>query len=124
MRMRPASSNISASIIPGLSRKSATSISPLRTASTASRLHSGHSDKVLLGTPVDIGRRSRCLRSRPGAQLGLGKFPSGKIPLIAFETNHAVLVTARNTPDLMLDMSTHLHCEISWKGGMALQLNT
>jgi len=77
MRMRPPSSNISASITPGLSRKSPRSISPFSTPSTASRLQSGHSDWVLLGTPTAIGVRSRSFRSRAGAQFGLGKSPSG-----------------------------------------------
>src|SRR5206468_2087721 len=91
---------------------------------TASRLHSGHSDRVFLGMPVAIGIRSCRFRSRPGAQLGLGKFPSEKIPLAALETSHAVFDTARKTPAVIPDMNVHLHCEISRKGEMALQLNT
>src|SRR6266436_4878177 len=84
-------------MIPGLSRKSATPISPLRTASTASPLQSGHNDRVFLGTPVSIGMRSRCLRSRLGAQLGMGKWPSGKALLISrssFQTAFAVALKA------------------------------
>src|SRR5712664_670046 len=123
MRMRPVSSNISASIIPGLSRKSATSISPFRTASTASRLHSGHNDEVLLGTPVAIGIRSRCFGSRLGAQLGLGKFPSGKAALMACAANHAAFVAARTTGVVIRDMSIYLQLNFSWKDGIDLQSN-
>src|SRR6266576_6636823 len=63
-------------------------------------------------------------RSRPGAQLGLGKFASGKSPLMALEANQAPFDAARKTRAVILDMSIHLHCEFSWKGGMALQSNT
>jgi len=76
MRIRPPSSRISASMIPGRSLKPATSLWPLMTASTASRLHSGQSDRVRLGTPVPIGVRWCFFRSRPGAQLGAGSAPS------------------------------------------------
>jgi len=47
---------ISASMTPGLSRKSATSISSLRTASTASWLQSGHSDRIFLERPYPLAR--------------------------------------------------------------------
>ena len=89
MRMRPASSTISASIIPGLSVKSATLLSPLITLSTASRLHSGQSDKVRLGTRVAIGTLSQLLGSGLGAQDGRGSLPCGKIELTFLAKDHA-----------------------------------
>ena len=89
MRMRPASSTISASMIPGLSLKSATLLSPLITPSTASRLHSGHSDRVRLGTPVAIGTLSQLLGSGLGAQDGCGSLPCGKIELMFLAKDHA-----------------------------------
>src|SRR5580658_11025911 len=89
MRMRPASSTICALMIPGRSLKSARVASPLITASTASRLQSGHSDKVRRGTPVAIGTLSQLLRSGLGAQDGCGSLPCGKIELMFLAKDHA-----------------------------------
>src|ERR1700758_2971286 len=89
MRMRPASSRISASTVPGRSRKSARLESPLTVASTASRLHSGQRDSVLLGTPSVIGTLSQLFGSGAGAQDGRGKFPAGNIELMFLRKNHA-----------------------------------
>src|SRR3984885_1315897 len=89
MRMRPASSRISASIIPGLSLKSVTLLSPLITLSTASRLHSGQTERVRLGTPVAIGTLSQLLGSALGAQDGRGSLPCGKIELMFLAKDHA-----------------------------------
>src|SRR5580692_4422878 len=87
--MRPASSTICASMIPGRSLKSARPASPLITASTASRLQSGQSDRVRLGTPVAIGTLSQLLGSGPGAQDGRGSLPCGKIEFSFLVKDHA-----------------------------------
>src|SRR5579872_3052893 len=87
--MRPASSRISASMIPGLSLKSAIAAAPLITASTASLLQCGHSESVLLGTPAAICILSQLLRSGPGAQAGRGDCPLGKIALTFLANDHA-----------------------------------
>jgi hypothetical protein len=63
--------------------------SPLITLSTASRLQSGQSDRVRLGTPVAIGIRSQLLGSGPGAQDGCGSLPCGKIELMFLAKDHA-----------------------------------
>ena len=97
IRMRPASSTISASITPGLSLKSAILAWPRMTASVASMLHCGHSDRVFLGTPVIMCILSRLLSSRPGAQEGLGNSPSGRIALKCVERLHAKFDAARET---------------------------
>src|SRR5258707_13036919 len=65
------------------------------TASTASRLHSGQSDRVRLGTPVPIGVRWCFFRSRPGAQLGAGSAPSGRTRLTELAMVHAALDVKR-----------------------------
>src|SRR5258708_2903766 len=88
MRMRPASSTICASMIPGLSLKSATLAARVITASTASRLHSGQSDRVFLGTPLAIGILSQLLGSGPGAQDGCGSLPWGKKKLVVLANDH------------------------------------
>jgi len=64
-------------------------------ASTASRLQSGQSDRVRLGTPVLIGVRWRFFRSRPGAQLGAGSAPSGRTRLTELAMVHAALDAKR-----------------------------
>src|SRR5580700_10112274 len=87
--MRPASSTISASMTPGRSLKSARLASPLVTASTASRLQSGQSDRVLRGTPVGIGSLSQLLGSGLGAQDGCRSLPYGKIELMFLAKDHA-----------------------------------
>src|SRR5271169_353637 len=102
--MRPASSTISASITPGLSRNSAILAWPRMTASVASMLHRGHSDRVFLGTPVIMGILSRLLSSRPGAQDGLGNSPLGRIALTSAKSLHAKLDAARKTRDGTGDM--------------------
>src|ERR1700691_1132810 len=91
MRMRPASSTISASIIPGLSPNSARLDSPLVTLSTASRLHSEQSDRVRRGTPVVIGTLSQLLGCGFGAQDGCVSLPCGKIELMFLARDHAAL---------------------------------
>src|SRR5271157_4698614 len=95
--MRPASSTISASITPGLSLKSVILACPRITASVASMLHSGHSDKVFLGTPVVICILSLLMSSRLGAQDGLGNSPLGRIALKCVERLHATFDAARKT---------------------------
>src|SRR6202021_1963612 len=109
MRMRPASSTICASMIPGRSLKSARVASPLITASTASRLQSGHSDRVRRGTPVAIGTLSQLLRSGLGAQDGCGSLWYGKIELMFLAKDHAALdndlVKLAGWADIR-----HLHC--------------
>src|SRR5580658_3874471 len=107
MRMRPASSTICALMIPGRSLKSARVASPLITASTASRLQSGHSDKVRRGTPVAIGTLSQLLGSGPGAQDGCGSLPCGKIELMFLAKDHAAL--DNDLVKLAADIR-HLHC--------------
>jgi len=89
MRMRPASSTISAEMIPGLYLKSATLLALLITLSTASRLHSGQRDRVRLGTPAAIGTLSQLLGIVVGAQGGWGSLPSGKIELMFLAKDHA-----------------------------------
>src|SRR6266852_7876767 len=91
MRMRPASSTICASMIPGLSVKSAKLASPLITASSASRLQPGQRERVRRGTPVGIGTLSQLLRSGLGAQDGCGSLPWGKIELMFLAKDHAAL---------------------------------
>src|SRR5580658_1292634 len=110
MRMRPASSRISASMIPGRSLKSARLASPLVTASTASRLQSGQSDRVRLGTPVAIGTLSQLLGSGLGAQDGCSSLPCGKIELMFLAKDHVAFDN-----DLMklagwADIGRHLLC--------------
>src|ERR1700745_429599 len=95
--MRPASSNISASIIPGLSLKSAILASPFMTASAASLLQSGHNEGILLGTPVIISVLSQLLSSRPGAQDGYGNPPLGRIALMFLENSQTPFDAARKT---------------------------
>src|SRR5262249_9630554 len=85
----PASCTIPASRIPGLSRKSSTLASPRIAASTASRLQSGHSDRVRRGTPVAIGTLSQLLGSWPDAQDGCGSLPCGKMELTFLAIDHA-----------------------------------
>src|SRR6266566_8736595 len=104
MRIRPPSSTIAASTIPGLSRKAVIFISPLRTASTASLLQSGHRERVFLGTPWSIGWRCLRLRSGPGAHLGLGKRPSGKVLLIGRVTFQIAFAAAEKTSAVEVDM--------------------
>src|SRR5271165_3168344 len=89
MRMLPASSTISASMIPGRSLKSARLASPLVTASTDSRLQSGQSDKVRRGKPVGIRTLSELLGSGLGAQDGCGSLPCGKIESMFLAKDHA-----------------------------------
>src|SRR5262249_7079857 len=89
MRIRPASSTISASIIPGLSLNAAMLLSPITTLSTASRLHSGQSDRVRLGTPFTIETLSQLLGSGLNAQDGCGSLPFGKIELRFLAKDHA-----------------------------------
>src|SRR5580698_6027973 len=108
--MRPASSMIWASMIPGRSLKSVRLASPFTTPSTASRLQSGQSDRVRLGTPVAIGTLSQLLGSGPGAQDGWGSLPCGKIEFsflvkdhVAFDTNRVKLAT-------WADMGRNLLC--------------
>src|SRR5205807_10039969 len=106
--MRPASSNISASIIPGLFLKSATLASPRITASAASLLQSGHNERVLRGTPTIICILSRLLSSRPGAQVGHGNSPSGRIALTILETSHAPFDAMRKIRASPTDMYVNL----------------
>src|SRR5215467_271596 len=94
IRIRPASSTISASITPGLSLKSLIVACPRITASVDSMLQPGHSERVLLGTPVIICILSLLLSSRPGAQEGLGNSPWGRIAFKLAERLHAVFETA------------------------------
>ena len=75
-------------MIPGRSLKSVRLASPLITRSTASRLQSGQSDSVRLGTPVAIGTRSQLLGSGLGAQVGWGNLPCGKIELMCLPKDH------------------------------------
>src|SRR6266851_471362 len=109
MRMRPASSTIWASIIPGRSLNSARVASPLITASAASRLQSGHSDRVRRGTPVAIGTLSQLLGSELGAQDDCGSLPYGKIELMFLTKDHVALdndlVKLAGWADIR-----HLHC--------------
>src|SRR5579864_8230576 len=106
--MRPASSRISASMIPGLSLKSAIVASPLITASTASLLQSGHSESVLLGTPAAICILSQLLGSGPGAQDGRGDCPLGKIALTFLANDHAAFDADRAKLDLWADIGQNL----------------
>src|SRR5215469_13651058 len=76
-------------MIPGLSLKSARLLSPLIRLSTASRLHSGQSDRVRLGTPVVIGTLSQLLGSGLGAQTGCGSLPAGKIEFMFLAMDQA-----------------------------------
>src|ERR1700722_17722136 len=110
MRMRPASSRISASIIPGLSLKSVTLLSPLITLSRASRLHSGQSDRVRLGTPVAIGILSQLLGSGPGAQDGCSSVPCGKIELMFLAKDHAAFDNNLVKLAGRADIGKHLLC--------------
>src|SRR5207237_3211384 len=112
-------SNICASTTPGLSRKSARSISPFSTRSTASRLQSGHSDWVLLGTPTAIGVRSRCFRRRPGAQLGLGKSPSGNKLLILRSTFQVIFAAPEAMSDVKASMAYLLYAGENRSSGSA-----
>src|SRR5580700_5473281 len=89
--MRPASSMIWASMIPGRSLKSVRLAPPLVTTSTASRLQSGQSDRVRRGTPVAIGALSQLLGRGLGAQDGCGSLPCGKIELTFLAKDHATL---------------------------------
>jgi hypothetical protein len=57
-------------------------------------LQSGHSDRVLLGTPIIIRILSLLLRSRLGAQEGLGNSPRGRIAFRLAERLHAAFETA------------------------------
>jgi hypothetical protein len=96
--------------LPGLSPKSVTLLSPLITLSTASRLHSGQSDGVRLGTPVAIGTLSQLLGSGLGAQDGCGSLPGGKIELMFLAKDHVAFDN-----DLMklagwADIGRHLLC--------------
>src|SRR6266702_1011841 len=102
--MRPASSSISASIIPGLSLKSAIVARPVTTASAASLLQPGHSESVFLGIPAVIWILSRLLSNWPGAQDGRGNCPWGRIALTLLENNHARFDAARRTWTWSADM--------------------
>src|SRR5215471_7282304 len=119
MRMRPASSMISASIIPGLSLKSPMLFSPLITASTASLLQSGHNEGTFRGTPVVIGILSQLLSSWRGAQVGRGNSLFGTIALRVFEMSHAPFDTERNTRAATADIVLNLQREIWYEGEMA-----
>jgi hypothetical protein len=52
-------------------------------------LHSGQSDRVLLGTPVAIGTLSQLRGSGAGAQDGCASLPFGNIELMVLVKDHA-----------------------------------
>src|SRR5260370_13466747 len=108
IRMRPASSNICASMIPGLSLKSAIVAWPLTTASAASLLQPGHSDSVFLGTPAAICFLSQLLSSGLGAQVGRGDCPLGKIALTLLANDHAAFDAVRKTRAGWADIGQNL----------------
>jgi hypothetical protein len=110
MRIRPASSTISASIIPGLSLKAAMLLSPLVTLSTASRLHSGQSDRVRLGTPLAIETLSQLLGSGLSAQDGCGGLPFGKIELNFVAKCHAAFDSELMKLAGLADIGQNLLC--------------
>src|SRR6516164_7938598 len=113
--MRPASSTICASMIPGLSLKSARLLSPLITLSTASRLHSGQSESVRLGIPVVIGTLSQLLGSGLGAQTGCGSLPSGKIEFMFLAKDHAAFDSEMKRAG-WADIGRNLLLRIRFKG--------
>src|SRR6202047_2158416 len=117
--MRPASSSLSASIIPGLSLKSAIVAWPVTTASAASLLQPGHSESVFLGIPAVIWILSQLLSNWPGAQDGRGNCPSGRIALTLLESNHAQFDAARTTWTWLAVMGHLPPVGGIYKGGMA-----
>src|SRR5215469_10398151 len=104
MRIRPASSTISASITPGEFLKKSKSARRLITAFTASRLQPGHTERVLRGTPAATGIRSLLLSNGPGAQRGFDILPCGKAELIRLEKVQAAFDAAFMTRAVTADM--------------------